>query len=713
MKIKTFKRLASSVLVSVSILSGAMPLQAQEVLSGIQTNQAQAVAHAKSIRAAATDAPLEIPFFDDFSTSKVIPDQSKWVNQFVFVNNDFAIFPPNIGVATLDVLNENGEVYPTASSTPFVGDYLQSKRIRLDSIPAENRELSPADSVYLSFYFQPQGRGDKPESYDTLVLQVGYPSGLLELDYIDSVWVFADDYLIANNIDTIFPLDTIYSPFGCNQELYLISNQIYTWGDQIQLPCDSVFKPALTWKTLWYTEGSSLNNFVDSTGKYFQQVLVPITDTLFFTDNFNFRFFNYGSIADNVLPSNRSNVDQWNIDFVYLNAGRSATDTTYAKLSFSERAPSFLKRYQSMPYKQYRSDPTNAISPEFQMFITNLDAVTHNTKYRYEVTQNNGNQQFSYDGGNCSLAPFSEVGFQTCSSGCGAAQACPPVASLFSLDFDRDSTSYLIRHYISDSTQTNILVDSVFYKQGFYNYFAYDDGTPELGYGLEPAGAYMAVQFKMTVPDTLQGVQMFFNQTLANTNYKFFDIVIWRDNNGKPGEEMYRLEHQRPQWENGLYAFHFYPFSDPLVVNGTFYVGIMQVEMGSMNLGFDAANDNSSYNFFNVDGTWQNSLYPGSLMIRPVVGSDYYIGNPELNSDTKFDFTVYPNPANQFVKLSISGVNDPSACQVSIYTLTGQEVFRSSLPETINTSHFNHGLYLIRCSAPDGSTVVKKLLISN
>ncbi len=713
MKIKTFKRLASSVLILFSIVSSVFQLQAQELLNGIQTNQAQAHAYEKSIKANMNNIPLEIPFFDDFSTSKVIPDQAKWVDRFAFVNNDFAVFPPNIGVATLDVLNEKGEVYPTASSTPFVGDYLQSKRIRLDSIPTENRKLGPSDSVYISFYFQPQGRGDKPESYDTLVLQAAYPSGELELDYIDSVWVFADEYLTANNIDTIFPLDTIYSPFGCNPEMYLISNQIYTWGDQIQLPCDSVFKPALSWKTLWHTEGSALSSFIDSTGKYFQQVLVPITDTLFFTDNFNFRFLNYGSIADNVLPSNRSNVDQWNIDFVYLNADRTSTDTTYAKLSFSERAPSFLRRYQSMPYKQYRSDPTNAISPEFQMYITNLDGVTHNTKYRYEVSQINGNQRFSYDGGNCSLDPFALVGFQTCSTGCGAAQACPPVASLFSLDFDRDSTSYLIRHYISDSTQTDILVDSVFYNQGFYNYFAYDDGTPELGYGLEPAGAYLAVQYKMTVPDTLQGVQLFFNQTLANTNNKFFDIVVWRDNNGKPGEEIYRLEHQRPRWENVLYAFHFYPFTDPMIVNGTFYVGIMQTELGSMNLGFDAANDNSSYNFFNVDGTWQNSLYAGSLMIRPVVGGDYYIGNPEISGNSSFDFSVYPNPASQYVKLSISGVADPAACQVSIYNLTGQEVFRSSLSETINTSYFKHGLYLIKCSAPDGSTVIKKLLISN
>ena len=41
------------------------------------------------------------------------------------------------------------------------------------------------------------------------------------------------------------------------------------------------------------------------------------------------------------------------------------------------------------------------------------------------------------------------------------------------------------------SGNRDILVDSTIYHQGFYNYYAYDDGTPEMGYGLEPAGAQL------------------------------------------------------------------------------------------------------------------------------------------------------------------------------------------------------------------------------
>lgn len=59
------------------------------------------------------------------------------------------------------------------------------------------------------------------------------------------------------------------------------------------------------------------------------------------------------------------------------------------------------------------------------------------------------------------------------------------------------------------------------YRQGFYNYFAYDDGTPEFGYGLEPARAMLAYQFRLVTMDTLSGVQLYFNRTLNDANYRF------------------------------------------------------------------------------------------------------------------------------------------------------------------------------------------------
>lgn len=107
--------------------------------------------------------------------------QSYWQDNQVYLNNDYAINPPTIGVVTFDGLNENG--YPYDFSTAFTygkADYLTSKPIFLDTKP-NGLPYSLSDSIYLSFYYQPQGLGNEPEPEDSLVLQFYSPN--------DNEWV--------------------------------------------------------------------------------------------------------------------------------------------------------------------------------------------------------------------------------------------------------------------------------------------------------------------------------------------------------------------------------------------------------------------------------------------------------------------------------------------------------------------------------------------
>ena len=149
---------------------------------------------------------LTLPFFDDFSDTKVFPNQKKWQNRNVFVNDGFPLFPTNYQAATFDVLDKNGSVYSNGSSNAFIADSLISMPIRLED---ENGErLSPADSVYLSFYFQPQGNGDAPESHDSLVLRFGYVIDTFRIEY-DSVMV--GEMLNYMQVDTINIGDILYN----------------------------------------------------------------------------------------------------------------------------------------------------------------------------------------------------------------------------------------------------------------------------------------------------------------------------------------------------------------------------------------------------------------------------------------------------------------------------------------------------------------------
>lgn len=130
-------------------------------------------------RGAATDT-LALPFFDDFTTSKIYPNQKRWTNNYVFINNDAAINPPTYGVATFDNLNNQGQPYTGISLAYGSSDTLESQGIDL-----KKYQFPKNDSLYLSFYMQPQGLDIDPlynprDPQDSLVLEFYDKNGIWE-----------------------------------------------------------------------------------------------------------------------------------------------------------------------------------------------------------------------------------------------------------------------------------------------------------------------------------------------------------------------------------------------------------------------------------------------------------------------------------------------------------------------------------------------------
>ena len=379
-------------------------------------------------------------------------------------------------------------------------------------------------------------------------------------------------------------------------------------------------------------------------------------------------------------------------------------DTNYPMLTFSGQRPSFFNRYQSIPYRQYRVNPNSAIRESLELDIANLDGVDHEVNYYYTVQQIGGGQHYTRSLDPVLIHPYREAGYLICPEYGGESPACPFVGELFALNM-YDSVSYQIRHYVYDSTCTPPLRDSMVYRVGMYNYYAYDDGIPELGFGVRPAGGKFAVRFDLAEYDTIQGVQLLFNHTLNDANNKYFDIVIWKDENGKPGEEVYRLSGQRPQWQEQIYRFSYYKFDQTVAFAGAFYIGIEQRSDDLINIGFDASTDNTQYNFINTNGSWQLSNIHGSLMIRPVVGTSYYIGVQE-NKDAE-TLQLYPNPVGN--TLHIEG--SIHSGQVSIYDLTGHKVYQGDYQNQISVSNLNDGLYFLSITTNKGQVINQKFII--
>lgn len=118
-----------------------------------------------------TPDTLEIPFFEDFTSTLMYPDSSRWQDNFVFVNRDFGVNPPSYGVATFDFLDENGKPYSSIEKESVApGDTLTSQFINLKD--SSGNQYTPGDSFYLSFFYQARGRGDLITPDDSFKLQL-------------------------------------------------------------------------------------------------------------------------------------------------------------------------------------------------------------------------------------------------------------------------------------------------------------------------------------------------------------------------------------------------------------------------------------------------------------------------------------------------------------------------------------------------------------
>lgn len=172
-----------------------------------------------------------------------------------------------------------------------------------------------------------------------------------------------------------------------------------------------------------------------------------------------------------------------------------------------------------MPYRQYKNNFIAAVNNETRLYLSNTDSLAHQVQYRCNVQSVTDDWSYDYEMSPFVLQPYNSMGIDTVDA----------YLSNFVYDFEStaDTTSFVIRHYIEvvDEYGNMVESDSLVRHQGFYNYYAYDDGIPEKGYGVVPEEACFAVQYKVSTPDTLCGVQMLFNRTFNNSNYEF--SILW------------------------------------------------------------------------------------------------------------------------------------------------------------------------------------------
>jgi hypothetical protein len=154
---------------------------------------------------------LTLPFFEDFAYQSFgFPDQNRWCDVQVWVNPSFGVNPPNYQVATFDHLNPYGKPYSTLDKQKMVfADSLTSQPINLQYYfkGPTSYQYQVTDNLFLSFYYQPQGFGDRPEVEDSLILF--FKNSRKEWVRIWSVGgtkldTFSQVYIPINNTDYLF-----------------------------------------------------------------------------------------------------------------------------------------------------------------------------------------------------------------------------------------------------------------------------------------------------------------------------------------------------------------------------------------------------------------------------------------------------------------------------------------------------------------------------
>ena len=438
------------------------------------------------------------------------------------------------------------------------------------------------------------------------------------------------------------------------------------------------------WITVWNTPGDSLQR---DTATAFRVIILPVKDTAFLHNGFRFRFRNYASISSGQSdPGANDNCDQWNIDYVYLDKNRFIDDTIMHDVAIATPLKSVLKTFEAMPWRQFRVTFLSEMGSFLPVTYRNNDTIVRNVTRNFEIKDlYTGQISKTYTGGAVNVLPLKTDTYQS------------PLIYTFDSPAP-DSVVFRIRSYLVTDNFDPKVNDTVTYYQVFKDYFAYDDGSAEAGYGLSGNGTIntaVAVRFHSYKTDTLQAVRIYFNESYQQVNKVTFNLMVWGDNQGTPGDVLYEKTSQVPVFQDSLNCFTTYTFDSAVVLpEGYFYVGWKQNSDVFLNIGFDRNRNNRDKTFIFFNGEWDSSSIPGTIMIRPVTGhrlltsaSPVYPGNRH--------WKVFPQPANDFLHIDF-GKEKVQNPEYLIFNLSGQVVFhKKGLLPSIPVSCLHDGLYLL------------------
>lgn len=453
------------------------------------------------------------------------------------------------------------------------------------------------------------------------------------------------------------------------------------------------------WERIWSTSGGKLSDF-----KVFHKRII---ESKFLKDGFRFRLKNYGSVA--------GALDQFHVDYIHLRKFSGYQDTVFTDFAIVYPIKTLLNDYTQVPWDHYKNTGQNIMAPKFDVTVRNSSPGIANN--------NNGTLSYSHQG----LFENSHVLIGQTLSG-GNINYSPRTFFNSFHDLTQNSAFEFSKNKTGDYQEFDVLLavstptitinpqnDSTFYKQRFYDVYAYDDGSAEAAYGPEGvSNARLAYKIIPLEQDSLIAVKIKFVPSVVDVRKELFYLTIWNDNNGRPGSVVYQDDYLNPRSPSYNYddslGFTTYYLKDTakLDISGTFYVGWKQESGNRLNVGMDMNIDQSHKIFYSVDNesTWKNTIFDGALLIRPVFATQLNItlGQKDLTLDQDKTI-VYPNPSSGVFTVK---TNNPAEKIYELYDVKGQLLLKTR-EQTIDLSSNEAGVYFLK----DTTTSKTHKLIKN
>ena len=127
---------------------------------------------------------------------------------------------------------------------------------------------------------------------------------------------------------------------------------------------------------------------------------------------------------------------------------------------------------------------------------------------------------------------------------------------------------------------------------------------------------------------------------------------------GNPGNLIYSSDNldfpelYYPEYNSGLNGFYNdMNYALLIPVSDTFYIGWKQSSSTRLNIGFDKNVNRKSEIFYNLGSGFQNTIFDGSLMMRPVFVSpmDNIVNAASILNYNFEDFELFPNLQNKLL----------------------------------------------------------------